>query len=86
MFFMNTSRRELILSIIVVALLLAIYIVFATRNYYWDGIEFAQTIESAGSLNASLIHPNHLIYNIFGFIIYKAVLGIGIEARALTVL
>jgi hypothetical protein len=65
---------------------LAIYLSFPTKNYYWDGITFAQTIESAGSLNASLIHPNHLFYEIFGYILYHLTLTIGIDTRALMVL
>jgi hypothetical protein len=63
-----------------------IYASFLTKNYYWDGITFAQTIESADSLNVSLIHPNHLFYEIFSYILYHLTLAIGIPARALTVL
>jgi len=51
----------------------AIYLCFPTKNYYWDGIAFAQMIEDAPKLNASLVHPNHLIYNVVGYISYRAV-------------
>lgn len=65
---------------------LAVYLFFPTKNYYWDGIYFAQTIEDAAGFGQSLLHPNHLIYNFVGYGLYKAVLGLGIGVRALTVL
>lgn len=63
-----------------------IYLAFPTRAYYWDGIVFAQAIEDAVSLNPSLVHPNHLIYNFVGYIFYKLLRGFGFELRALTAL
>jgi hypothetical protein len=80
------NTREKFVPFIIFLLLLLIYIGFPTKNYYWDGIEFAQIIENAGSLNTSLLHPSHLFYNVIGYIIYKCVLGLGIDARAVTVL
>ncbi|HYO92137.1 MAG TPA: hypothetical protein VEQ40_10895, partial [Pyrinomonadaceae bacterium] len=44
------------------------------------------TIESAHALDTSLIHPNHLFYEGFGYLIYKAVRGIGLDVRAIAVL
>src|SRR5215212_5955250 len=64
----------------------AIYLSFPTRVYYWDGIEFAQAIEDASSLNASLVHPNHLIYNFAGYLFYKLLRAFGFELRAVTAL
>src|SRR5215208_6266456 len=64
----------------------AIYLSFPTRVYYWDGIAFAQAIEDASGLNASLVHPNHLIYNFAGYIFYKLLLWLGFELRAITAL
>ena len=64
----------------------AIYLCFPTRNYYWDGIAFAQTIEDAPQLSAFLVHPNHLIYNIVGYVSYRAVQALGLNVRAITVL
>src|SRR5215210_2160142 len=64
----------------------AIYLSFPTRVYYWDGIEFAQAIEDASGLNASLVHPNHLIYNFAGYIFYKLLRAVGAEVRAITAL
>ncbi|HEY0458389.1 MAG TPA: hypothetical protein VGC97_04505 [Pyrinomonadaceae bacterium] len=78
--------RERIAPFIIFLFILLVYIAFLTKNYYWDGIEFAQTIESAAALDTTLLHPNHLIYNALGYIVYKGVLGAGIDARAVTVL
>jgi hypothetical protein len=78
--------RGFISRVILFFAVLTVYLVFPTKNYYWDGITFAQTIERANSLNASLLHPNHLIYEVCGYLIYHAALAVGIEARALTVL
>ncbi|HKG98789.1 MAG TPA: hypothetical protein VKA97_13290, partial [Pyrinomonadaceae bacterium] len=64
----------------------AIYLSFPTRVYYWDGIAFAQAIEDASTLNASLVHPNHLIYNFAGYLFYKLLRAFGFELRALTAL
>src|SRR5688572_14317122 len=62
------------------------YILLLTRNYYWDGIFFAHTIESASRLNASLVHPSHLLDMVFQYVIYRAVLLTGFQPRALTVM
>ena len=63
-----------------------IYLAYPTRVYYWDGIAFAQAIEDAQSLNASLVHPNHLIYNFAGYLFYKLLHAVGFEVRAVTAL
>lgn len=55
---------------ILIALFSAIlYALWPTKNYYWDGISFAQHIEDAAGI-WTLFHPNHLIYNLFGWIVY----------------
>ena len=64
----------------------AIYLLFPTRVYYWDGIVFAQAIEDAPRLNPSLVHPNHLIYNFVGYIFYKLLGALGFQSRAVTTL
>ena len=64
----------------------AIYLLFPTRVYYWDGIVFAQTIEDASRLSPSLVHPNHLIYNFAGYLFYKLLRALGADIRALTAL
>jgi hypothetical protein len=43
--------------------MLLVYLLFPTKNYYWDGIFFARVIEDASTLNPSLLHPNHLAGN-----------------------
>jgi hypothetical protein len=65
--------------------LVSIYLSFPTRNYYWDGITFAQTIENATDFK-SLIHPSHLLYNAVGYVFYHLLLTVGFSARALTAL
>ncbi|MBC7926805.1 MAG: hypothetical protein H7039_14220 [Bryobacteraceae bacterium] len=40
---------------------LALYTVFATREYYWDGVAFAITVESPSSW-PQLFQPSHLLY------------------------
>ena len=62
------------------------YILLLTKNYYWDGIFFAHTIENAPRLNASLVHPSHLLDMVFQYVIYRAVLLTGFQPRALTVM
>ncbi len=64
----------------------AIYLSFPTRNYYWDGIAFAQMIEDANGFNTSLIHPNHLLYNFVGAASYRLVQALGFNLRAVAVL
>jgi hypothetical protein len=63
-----------------------IYVAFPTRVHYWDGIVFAQAIEDAKTLNPSLVHPNHLLYNFAGYIFYKLLGALGFETRAITAL
>jgi hypothetical protein len=69
--------------------ILALYAAFPTRTYYWDGVLFSLNIESVAQGRASpamLIHPNHLLYSAFGYILYRAVLACGLTLRAITVL
>lgn len=63
-----------------------IYSAFRTKNYYWDGISFASSIESVSHLDQSLIHPHHLLYNVFGFLLYRTVLLFRSDIRAVEVL
>lgn len=69
MFKDRTKLAPWLISFIV----LLIYLSFLTKNYYWDGVSFAQTIEDAPGLNRSLFHPSHLIYNGVGYLFYKAI-------------
>jgi hypothetical protein len=70
-----------------------VYAILPTKNYYWDGVSFALSIEQASSLKSqsplfwtSLIHPNHLIYNGIGYLVWNAVRGLGFSVRAIAVL
>jgi hypothetical protein len=66
--------------------ILLAYLLLLTKNYYWDGIFFAQVIEDAPNLNPALLHPNHLFYNVLGYFFYKAARLLGLEVRAVEVL
>ncbi|HEX5702770.1 MAG TPA: hypothetical protein VFX97_06200 [Pyrinomonadaceae bacterium] len=79
------SRPRVLLAAVFAVTLLS-YILLINRNYYWDGIFFAHTIESAPRLNASLVHPSHLLDMVFQYVIYRAVLLTGFQPRALTVM
>jgi hypothetical protein len=61
---------------------LLVYLSFPTRNYYWDGIDFARSIENSQGLSRALIHPHHLLYNVFGFFIYHLFDAVGWHIRA----
>lgn len=63
-----------------------IYLSFLTRNYYWDGITFATSIENAGGFNGSLIHPHHLLYNVLGYALYRFAQLVGWHGRAIDLL
>jgi hypothetical protein len=66
--------------------ILAVYLSLPTRNYYWDGISFAQQIEDAPKLAPSLLHPNHLVYTAAGYLAYRLAQALGSHARALVTL
>ena len=70
------------LRVAVALIALVIYLALPTKNYYWDGISFAQTIEDAQRWPA-LLHPNHLVYNVIGHALYRA---LGARVRAFYVL
>lgn len=76
------ERLPLVLSVGV----LLLYLPLLTKNYYWDGIFFARVIEEARGLDATLLHPNHLVYNVVGYLFYKLAQGVGLEVRAIVVL
>src|SRR2546428_7365711 len=80
------KNRTKLVPWVLAAFVLLIYLSFPTRNYYWDGISFAQTIEDAQGLHPSLIHPSHLIYNVVGYLFYRVIRLVGIDIRALTAL
>lgn len=65
---------------------LFVYLSFPTKNFYWDGIFFSQVIEDTPTLSASLLHPNHLFYNVFGYLAFQAAQIVGLQTRAVYVL
>ncbi len=80
----NNSER--LITWLMFSVTLLIYLCFPTKNFFFDGIDFAHTIETAPRLGTSLVHPNHLIYNLVGYIIYRLVRSVGIDTRAIEVL
>ena len=69
----------------------AVYAVLPTKNYYWDGVSFAQDIEQAGAFGSpsfwhSLIRPNHLLYDSVGYFVWIALRSLGLQVRAIAVL
>ena len=81
---------EMISRWLVVAVF-AVYAVLPTKNYYWDGVSFAQDIEQAGRFGSpsfwlSLIRPNHLLYDSIGYFVWTVLRGLGFEIRAIAVL
>ena len=78
----TSERLPLILS----AAVLLLYLPLLTKNYYWDGIFFARMIEDAKGLDVSLLHPNHLVYNVVGYLFYKLAQSAGLRVRAVEVL
>jgi hypothetical protein len=71
---------------LLIGLIFLTYVLIPSRDYYWDGIAFAQVIEDAASFNVSLFHPNHLAYNTVGYLVYRAAHWAGLRLRALQVL
>jgi len=60
-----------------------LYLLVATREFYWDGVSFALDIERADGNLGSLLRPNHLINNLTGYFFYQA---FGEKIRALYVM
>ncbi|HEY8228674.1 MAG TPA: hypothetical protein VIG25_25640 [Pyrinomonadaceae bacterium] len=80
------TRTEKLITFAAFTALFFIYVAFPTRNYYYDGIFFARVIENSNRLSSSLIHPNHLIYTVFGYLVYRLSRSLGLVFRAVQVL
>src|SRR5689334_20667520 len=68
---------------------LLVYLSTLTADYFWDGITFALQVEKVadGERPAALLfHQSHLLYNAFGYLLYRAVNAVGVPLRALWVL
>lgn len=61
---------------------LLVYLALPTRNYYWDGIAYADMAEKQYPLRLTL-HPNHLLYTPACTWLYHTALLLGIKTRAL---
>jgi hypothetical protein len=61
---------------------LVAYLALPTRNFYWDGVAFAIEIEKNYPPSA-LVHPNHLIYELWGAWLYDFSDWAGFPIRAL---
>jgi hypothetical protein len=57
-------------------------LVFPSRNFYWDGVDFAMNIEK-NTPAAELAHPSHFIYELWGAWLYHLSGWIGFPIRAL---
>ena len=66
----SIMRRENRVALTISALVLVVYAAFRTRNYYWDGILFALTIEESSGVTIKLFNPNHLFGNLLGVLLY----------------
>src|SRR5262249_51034022 len=66
--------------------ILVVYLIFPTREYYWDGVKFALNIEAPGTSATALLDPNHLIYSSLGYFAWKLLAALGVRVRALFIL
>lgn len=82
----QTKYDGALVSWVLFVAIAAIYLAFPTKNYYWDGISFAQAIEDAPALSPTLFHPNHLFYEVLGYIFYRLIRSVGIDLRAVQAL
>jgi hypothetical protein len=64
----------------------AVYMLLPTREFYWDGVGFALAIETGAGAPESLLHPNHLLYNLMGYAGWKTAALFGLHLRALYLL
>lgn len=80
----NPNPRTI--TLLVFAATFLAYILLVTKNYYWDGIFFAQVMEDAPRVNASLVHPSHLLDLPFAYALFRGARLLGLHPRALTIL
>lgn len=78
-----TRRTSVRWAITLVAL--CAYLLLPAKNYYWDGIGFSQAIEDSTGI-ATLLHPNHLLYNVVGAVPYRLISTGYHDVRALDLL
>ncbi|UCG27621.1 MAG: hypothetical protein JSV24_11725 [Bacteroidales bacterium] len=80
----NTSGRFLSsnINLITIVLFVIVYLAFPTRNSSTDAYYYAASIKYQGEL----FHPHHLLYNITGYMVLKAVRGIGLHPDVLALM
>ena len=54
-----------------------VYLLLPTRLYFWDGVAFSINIEAPNASAESLLHPNHLVYNLIGYAVWKGLSAVG---------
>jgi hypothetical protein len=79
-------NSEKLSALVFCLLVFAVYALYPTRTFYWDGIIYSKYIEDAPGFGAHLFHSNHLIYNFLGYLSYHAAQSFGWQIRALFVL
>lgn len=57
---------------VILFLPVVVYLLFSTKQYYWDGVAFAHEIERAAGDHSALFRANHLLYNLAGYLLYTA--------------
>lgn len=80
------SKRKRYAALILGLFVFLVYAIFPMKTFYWDGVIYAQLIESASGFEAGLFHPNHLIYNFLGYSVYQSAKVFNESVRALYVL
>jgi hypothetical protein len=66
-----------------------VYACFLTRSHYWDGVLFSLYIEKVhnGEYPAAvLLHPNHLLYSVLGYVVYELSHAVGAPVRSIRIL
>ena len=78
----SENRLALVFSVLV----FTIYALYPTKTFYWDGIIYSKYIEDVSGFGAQLFHPNHLFYNVAGYIAYQTARVFDPSSRAVSVL
>jgi hypothetical protein len=76
------SPRRWQLAALICAITWLIYLLFPTRDYYWDGIAFALKVESSSRVS-QYFQPNHLLYPLPFYPLWRGLGKLGIPVRAL---
>ena len=83
-FSLPAPHRWPIASLLLFACLL--YIVFPTKQFYWDGVKFALRIQSFPHSPQYWTDPNHLIYTFLGGVPHYLLQSVGLDISPLCLL